>query len=376
MVVSEPAPDWFEAGQRRARREGAGTVAVAVDGQTAGLLLLADELRTDTPRALRALRRSGVDRVVMVSGDRLEVAEPIGRSVGVDEVYADRTPAEKVDIVRLESTARPGTTVMVGDGVNDAPALAAADLGVAMGARGATASSEAADVVLVVDRLDRLAAGITTARRARTIARQSVVLGMGLSFVGMGFAAVGLLPPIAGALTQEAIDVAAIANALRVLRRPRTDLGHRTVPDTWTHQLAGGHGPLRLLLDDLRTTAATLDDLPDDDAMRVLRTLCERIRDELLPHERLDESEIYPNVAAALAGDDPLASMSRVHQEIFHLTALLDRLVTDTTVDDLDPADRSEVRRLLYALDAILRLHFAQEEELLTSLTTDAGAHA
>ncbi len=376
MVVSEPAPDWFEAGQRRARREGAGTVAVAVDGQTAGLLLLADELRTDTPRALRALRRSGVDRVVMVSGDRIEVAEPIGRSVGVDEVYADRTPAEKVDIVRLESTARPGTTVMVGDGVNDAPALAAADLGVAMGARGATASSEAADVVLVVDRLDRLAVGITTARRARTIARQSVLLGMGLSFAGMGFAAAGLLPPVAGALAQEAIDVVAIANALRALRRPRTGLGQQTVPDTWTHQLASGHGPLRLLLDDVRTTATALEDLPDEDALRTLRTLCERIRTELLPHERLDESEIYPDVAAALAGDDPLASMSRAHQEIFHLTALLDRLVTDPTVDALDPADRSEVRRLLYALDAILRLHFAQEEELLTSLTTDAGVHA
>ncbi|MGK2947383.1 MAG: heavy metal translocating P-type ATPase [Acidimicrobiales bacterium] len=376
MALSGPAPAWFEAGQRRARREGASTVAVAVDGQPAGLLLLVDELRTDTPRALRALRRSGVDRVVMLSGDRLEVAEPIGLSVGVDAVYADRSPAEKVDVVRLEAAAGSGTTVMVGDGVNDAPALAAADLGVAMGARGATATSEAADAVLVVDRLDRLAAGITTAKRARTIARQSVLLGMGLSFVGMGFAAAGLLPPVAGALAQEAIDIAAIANALRSLRRPHTELGQQTIPDAWTHQLAGGHGPLLLLLDDVRTTATTLDDLADDEAMRVLRSLCERIRTELLPHERLDESEIYPNVAAVLAGDDPLASMSRAHQEIFHLTALLDRLVNDPTVDDLEAADRSEVRRLLYALDAILRLHFAQEEELLTSLTADSGSHA
>ena len=374
-VLSGPVPDWFEGGRRRARREGASTVAVAVDGRPAGLLLLADELRTDTPRALRALRRSGVDRVVMVSGDHLDVAEPIGRSVGVDEVYADRSPAEKVDVVRLEATARPGTTVMVGDGVNDAPALAAADLGVAMGARGATASSEAADAVLVVDRLDRLAAGITTAKRARTIAHQSVLLGMGLSFVGMGFAAVGLVPPVAGAIAQEVIDVAAIANALRALRRPRDEARPLTIPDTWAHQLAGGHGPLRLLLDDVRTTATALDELTDDDAMVALRALSERIGTELLPHERLDESEIYPDVAAALSGDDPLASMSRAHQEIFHLTALLDRLVTDPTVDHLDPADRSETRRLLYALDAILRLHFAQEEELLTSLSVHTGAH-
>ncbi len=370
-VIPGLAPDWFDAGQRRARREGASTVAVAVDGEVAGLLLLADELRTDTPRALRALRRSGVDRVVMVSGDRLEVAEPIGRSVGVDEVYADRSPAEKVDVVRLEATARPGTTVMVGDGVNDAPALAAADLGVAMGARGATASSEAAGAVLVVDRLDRLAAGITAAKRARTIARQSVLLGMGLSFVGMGFAAAGLLPPVAGAVAQELIDVAAIANALRALRRPRAEARPVTIPEAWAHQLAGGHGPLRLLLDDVRATATALDELPDRQALRVLRALSERIRTELLPHERLDESEIYPDIAAALSGDDPLASMSRAHQEIFHLTALLDRVVTDPGVDDLDPADRSEARRLLYALDAILRLHFAQEEELLTSLGAD-----
>ena len=373
-VLTSPAPDWFDAGRRRARREGCSTVAVAVDGIPAGLFLLTDELRTDTPRALRALRRAGVDRVVMVSGDRLEVAEPLGRSVGVDEVYADRSPAEKVDVVRLEAGARPGTTVMVGDGVNDAPALAAADLGVAMGTRGATASSEAADAVLVVDRLDRLAAGISTAKRSRAIARQSVLLGMSLSFVGMGFAAVGALAPVAGALAQEAIDVAAIANALRALRRPRSETGGVDVPAAWSHQLAGGHGPLRLLLDDVRGVASTLEDLSPRDALEALRSLCERIRAEVVPHERRDESDIYPNVAATLAGDDPLASMSRAHQEIFHLAALLDRLVTDPVATDLEPADLSEARRLLYALDAVLRLHFAQEEELLVSLTTDSGA--
>ena len=369
-LAPSPAPEWFEAGLRRARREAASTIAVAVEGALVGLILLADELRTDTPRALRALRRAGVDRVVMVTGDRAEVAEPIGRSVGVDAVFADRSPAEKVDVVRVETASRPGTTVMVGDGVNDAPALAIADLGVAMGARGATASSEAADAVLVVDRLDRLAAGIVTAKRSRAIATQSVLLGMGLSFAGMGFAAVGLLPPVAGAVTQEVIDVAAILNALRALRRgPALAAPTSAVPEEWTHQLAGGHGPLRLLLDDVRATAAVLDEAAVDSGLRALRALCGRLQTELLPHEQVDESTIYPSVSATIGGDDPLAAMSRTHQEIFHLTGQLERLVGDPGTDRLDPEDLSEARRLLYALDAILRLHFAQEEELLATLT-------
>jgi heavy metal translocating P-type ATPase len=373
MIGPGDRPGWLDAGERRARREGCSTVAVTVDGAPAGLLLLVDELRTDTPRALRALRRAGTERIVMVSGDRLEIAEAIGRSVGVDEVFADRSPAEKVEVVRLEAATHHGTTVMVGDGVNDAPALAAADLGVAIGARGATASSEAADVVLMVDRLDLLAAGIAVAQRARAIARQSVIAGMSLSFVAMAFAAAGLLPPVAGAITQEVIDVAAVANALRAARR-RGPRATETVPDEWTHQLSGGHGSLRLLLDDVRATAAGLDERSSADALQELRRVADRIRTELLPHEQIDESEVYPSVSALLPGDDPLASLSRTHQEIFHLTTLLDRLVADAEADGergMERADRSEAERILYALDAILRLHFAQEEELLASLSAD-----
>ena len=368
-VGPEERAPWLAAAERRARREGCGATVVIVDAEPVGLILFTDELRTDTSAALRALRRSGVDRVVMVTGDRLEVAEPIGMSLGIDQVFADRTPSEKLDVVQSESANRVGITVMVGDGVNDAPALAAADLGVAMGARGATASSEAADVVLIVDRLDRLAVGVVIAKRARGIARQSVLLGMSLSLIGMGAAAVGLLAPVGGAVAQELIDVLAIGTALRALRPPRSLRHTGSVPESWSHQLAEGHGPLRLVLEDLRSVADGLDTTDDAAALASLREVAARISEEVVPHERDDESQIYPGVAERLGGTDPLASMSRTHQEIFHLASLLERLVDDASVDGFVDEDRSEARRILYALDAILRLHFAQEEELLTSIT-------
>ncbi len=138
------------------------------------------------------------------------------QGLGLDGIRAGLTPDQKVLLVLTEH--RNGPVMMVGDGVNDAPALAAADVGVAMGARGAAASAEAADAVLLVDRVDRIAPGIEIARRSRRIALQSVVAGIGLSVLGMIAAAFGYLTPVQGALLQEAIDVAVILNALRALR--------------------------------------------------------------------------------------------------------------------------------------------------------------
>lgn len=153
---------------------------------------------------------------MLATGDRRAVAEAVTDGLGLDAVRADLTPDQKVLLVLTEH--RNGPVMMVGDGVNDAPALAAADIGVAMGARGAAASAEAADVVLLVDHLDRLLPGIEVAQRSRRIALESVAAGIGLSVLGMIAAAFGYLTPVQGALLQEVIDVAVILNALRALR--------------------------------------------------------------------------------------------------------------------------------------------------------------
>ena len=191
-------------------------VAVAVEGRLAGHLVMSDPLREGAAEMLASLRRQGIARILLATGDRAEVAARVTEGLGLDGIRAGLTPDEKVLLVLTEH--KNGPVMMVGDGVNDAPALAAADVGVAMGARGAAASAEAADVVLLVDRVDRIAPGIEIARRSRRIALESVVAGIGLSVLGMIAAAFGYLTPVQGALLQEAIDVAVILNALRALR--------------------------------------------------------------------------------------------------------------------------------------------------------------
>jgi len=194
-------------------------VLVGIDGHLGGVVVMADELRPDADRIVERLRAEGIRHVAMVSGDRRSVAERVGRELGVDRVYAEQSPAEKLEVVRsLRADPRLRPVVMVGDGVNDAPALALADLGIAMGAAGATVSSETADAVITVDRVDRVADALHVGRRALFIARQSVIAGMSLSLGAMCIAAAGYLPPITGALFQEVIDLAVILNALRALR--------------------------------------------------------------------------------------------------------------------------------------------------------------
>lgn len=195
---------------------GAVVVWLACEGKLAGRIVLADELRAGLEEVLTRLRALDVERIVLATGDRRDVADAVVAGLGLDAVRAELTPDQKVMVALSER--KSGPVMMVGDGVNDAPALAAADVGVAMGAKGAAASAEAADAVLLVDALDRIVPAIEIARRTRFIALESVYAGIGLSTLGMIAAAFGYLTPVEGALLQEAIDVAVILNALRVLR--------------------------------------------------------------------------------------------------------------------------------------------------------------
>jgi len=195
---------------------GAAVVAAAIDGRLAGIIVLHDPLRDDAAGVIAGFARHGVERIVLASGDRQDVVDALATRIPLSSAMGDLSPEAKLDVVRQEVARAP--TMMVGDGVNDAPALAAATVGVAMGARGSAASSQTAGVVILVDRLDRALAALEIARRTRTIATQSVAGGLLLSLVGMLFAAFGFLPPVAGALFQEAIDVVVILNALRALR--------------------------------------------------------------------------------------------------------------------------------------------------------------
>ncbi len=204
------------AGCHRGLSAGSVLVAVAVEGRLAGHLIMADALREGAGVVLAKLRQEGIKRILLATGDRIEVAERVTEGLVLDGLCTGLTPDQKVLTVLTER--KNGPVMMVGDGVNDAPALAAADVGVAMGARGAAASAEAADVVLLVDRIDQLGVGVEIARRSRHIAFESVATGIGFSVLGMVAAAFGYLTPVQGALLQEVIDVAVILNALRVLR--------------------------------------------------------------------------------------------------------------------------------------------------------------
>ena len=364
-------PPWVKTARRRARLDGALTVFVAADGQPAGALVLEDRIRPDSRQTMRAVRRGGVRRIVLATGDRAEAADSVGALTGVDEVLAGLSPADKLDVVRREQRRAP--VIMVGDGINDAPALALADVGIALGARGATASSEAADAVLTTDQLGRVGDVAALARRTRRIALQSVLAGMGMSVAAMGAAAAGLLPAVWGALLQEAIDVAVILNALRALCPPAPDVRMTAAHTALTTRFRDEHQAIRADIEDLRAAADTLD---APGAMTRVHRVYDKLTREVWPHESAEETELYPSLNRLLGGVDPTAPMSRAHAEIAYQIARLGRLIDDIGTGTPDENDIADLRSLLYGLYAILRLHTVQEDETYLSLGDDGEALA
>ncbi|WP_107101280.1 heavy metal translocating P-type ATPase [Peterkaempfera griseoplana] len=365
---ADRVPSWARAADNRALLDGAAVAWLTVDEHLSGAVLLSDPVRYDAPRTLRHLRTAGIERIMMLTGDRAEPAQEVAAVLGLDGVRAELGPADKVAAVRAERDR--AVTVMVGDGVNDAPALAAADVGVAMGARGSTASSEAADIVLTADRVDRLADALAIAARARRIALQSAMGGMLMSLAAMAAAAFGLLAPAVGALLQEGIDVVVILNALRALRVDQAARPALTpATEALIHRFAAEHDDLQDVLEAVRAAADRLSDTSGPQALAAVEETHRLLTERLLPHEYAEEHELYSALAPTLGGPEVTATMSRAHAEIGRLSR---RVATHLQLahahGGLDAGQLDDLRSCLYGLHTVLRLHFSQEEENYFSL--------
>jgi heavy metal translocating P-type ATPase len=361
ILARQNVPEWAVRAVRRASWRSALIVFVAVEGKPIGALLLADELRSDTPRAIRMLRQAGIARIVMITGDRAAAAQAIGAALDLDAVLADRVPSDKVDAVRSEQRLHP--TIMVGDGINDAPALASADVGIALGARGASASSEAADVVILADRLDRVGDAITIAQRARRIATESIIAGMSLSALAMLAATAGWLAPVPAAIVQEVIDVVVILNALRALN-PAHAGARRTIPASVGREMRHDHVALIRSLDRLRSIADALDDVTPEAAAPLIVEANALVQEQVVEHERNDEGSVYPQLAHVLTDGHGLSAMSRAHREILHLARLLARVVEDLPSEKIDRFLVRDAQRVIEAVETLVRIHTAQEEDI------------
>ena len=365
IFAGRQVPEWARRAARRAEWRSALVVFVEVDGRPVGALLLADEIRADTPRAIRSLRDAGVKRIMMVTGDRAASAQAIGAALDLDFVLSDCVPSDKVDAVRVEQHLHP--TIMVGDGINDAPALASADVGVAMGARGASASSEAADVVILTDRVDRVGEAILIAKRARQIAVQSIVAGMGLSTLAMFAATIGWLTPVPAAIVQEVIDVAVILNALRALRPPHA-VSRRGLSADAEQKLQLGHVELVRSLERLRSIADALDDATEEAAAALVAEANAIVQGQIVKHERDDEGEVYPRLSKILQDNHGLSAMSRAHREIQHVARLLGRAAADLKTQKIDRYLIHDAQRLVITLETLVRIHSAQEDDIYSAV--------
>ncbi|MDO4826747.1 MAG: heavy metal translocating P-type ATPase [Bacteroidia bacterium] len=193
-------------------------VYVAVDGQFRGSVVVSDSVKPTSAAAVKALHDEGVSSIVMLTGDRQDVAEAVGREVGTDEVHAGLLPADKVERVREMKIERGGALAFVGDGINDAPVLKLSDVGIAMGAIGSDAAIEAADVVLMDDNPLKVAEGISISRRTLRIVRQNIVFAIGVKLLMLALGALGLANMWMAVFADVGVSVIAILNSLRAMR--------------------------------------------------------------------------------------------------------------------------------------------------------------
>jgi Cd2+/Zn2+-exporting ATPase len=216
QVQNQQLPADFTALIEQQEQQGRTVIMVGQVDQVWGALALSDTVRSESADIVANLRAAGIERVVLLTGDNHLVANHIGQMVGVDEVWSALTPTEKVDAIRTIQ-AKYGAVAMVGDGINDAPALATAHLGVAMGAAGTDVAMESADVVLMSDDLSRLPGTLQLARRTRQVVQQNLVVAFGVMLVLIGLALVGILPLPLATVAHEGSTLLVVANGLRLL---------------------------------------------------------------------------------------------------------------------------------------------------------------